>query len=59
MAKWDCCRTPMGYGSLVCTAIDVTRLWTSDEAGTDTGVDTSRCAFYDVTTIFSDHVVVG
>lgn len=50
-------RTRMGYGPLVRAATGVTRLWTSDEVGTDTHADTARHAFYDATTIFPDHVV--
>jgi crotonobetainyl-CoA:carnitine CoA-transferase CaiB-like acyl-CoA transferase len=43
----------MGYGPLVRATIGVTRLWTSDDAPTDTG----RHPFFDATTIFPDHVV--
>jgi crotonobetainyl-CoA:carnitine CoA-transferase CaiB-like acyl-CoA transferase len=45
--------TRMGYGPLVRAATGVTRLWTSEEALSDS----SRHAFYDATTIFPDHVV--
>ncbi len=43
----------MGYGPLVRATTGMTRLWTSDDAASDS----SRHAFYDATTIFPDHVV--